>query len=142
MGREREEVGVGAAAERRDVGFAQRLTDVDVLAGNAIDLDRPLDQLVQLIGVVDRGVPELAVLTVAPRQLDLALMTAVEPAAEQMLDVLAHLRGIGLDQRLSGLGGHGTPWREGGAPSARNDAPKVTSGSQAPGRGRRPRGGR
>ena len=31
-GRQREEVGVGAAAERRNVGLAQRLADVDVLA--------------------------------------------------------------------------------------------------------------
>ena len=45
VGREPEEVGVGAAAERRDVGFAQRLADVDVLAGNAIDLDRLLSSI-------------------------------------------------------------------------------------------------
>ena len=54
-------------------------------------MDGTLDQLVELVGAEDGGMPELAVPAVTPRQLDFPFMTAVEIAAEQMLDVLAHL---------------------------------------------------
>ena len=75
---QREEVIVVAAAERRDVGLAQRLADVDVLPGLAVLGDRARDQLVELVGAEDRRVLELAVAPVGPRKFDLPLVAAIE----------------------------------------------------------------
>jgi hypothetical protein len=106
--REPEEFVVPAASERGNVGLAQGLPDVDVLPGLAVLLGRTLDQLVELVGSEDGGVPEPAVACVGPGELDAAVMAAVEPTFEQMADVTAHHRRVGL-HRVLGVG-HDRGW--------------------------------
>jgi hypothetical protein len=106
-GGQRPEVLVAAAPERRDVRLPKRLADIDVLAGNPVLRHRPFGEFLQLVGPEDRRVPETAVLTVGPGELDPALMTAIEIAAEQVLEMAQHLLRIGFDHRLDVARGHG-----------------------------------
>ena len=97
---EGEEVVIGAAPEGRDVGFAQRLADVHVLARDAVLTGGALDQVLQLVGAEQVGMAQAPITAVGPGQLDLALVATVEVAAEQMLHVAQHLPGIRLDDRM------------------------------------------
>ena len=97
---EGEEVVIGAAPEGGDVGFAQRLADVHVLARDAVLTGGALDQVLQLVGAEQVGVAQAPITAVGPGQLDLALVATVEVAAEQMLHVAQHLPGIRLDDRM------------------------------------------
>ena len=110
---EREELVVLAASERRDVGMAKRLPDVDVLSGFAVLGERTLDQLVELVGAEDGGMLELAVAPVGPGEFDAPVMAAVEPALEQMADMPAHHRRIGLDHGRDVAHVHRTHSRKG-----------------------------
>ena len=84
------------------------MADVDVLARQPVFPDRPLDQLVDLVGAEDGGMAEPAVLAVTPGELDFPVVTAVEIPAEQVVEVAQHLLGIGLDHRLDiGIGHRG-----------------------------------
>jgi hypothetical protein len=97
---EREEVVIRAAPDRGDVRSPQRLADVDILARGAVLTGGTLDQVLELIGAEQVGVAQAPITTVGPRQLNLALVTTVELAAEQVLHVAQHLPGVRLDDRM------------------------------------------
>jgi hypothetical protein len=97
---EGKEIVIRAAPAGRDVGLAQRLADVHVLAGNAVFAGGALDQVLELVGAEQVGMTQATVATIGPGELDLALVAAVEIAAEQMLHV-QHLFGVRLDDRMN-----------------------------------------
>jgi hypothetical protein len=59
-----------------------------------------LDQIVELIGPEGERVPQFAVASIRPRQLDAALVAAVKPAFKEVTDMPAHLRCIRFEHRL------------------------------------------
>lgn len=63
---QRVEFVVLAATERRDVGFAQRLADINILPFFAILGDGALDQLIELIGFEYAGALKPAIAPVGP----------------------------------------------------------------------------
>jgi hypothetical protein len=99
-GGEGKEVVVGAAAAGGDGRLAQRLADIDVLPRDAVLTDGALDEVLELVGAEQVGVAQAPVAAVGPGELDLALVAAVEFAAEQMLQMTQHLPGVRLDDRV------------------------------------------